>query len=89
MGFHCGSLDLCPGTRNREGLLRCLQEVTPGMVILGLPWWLSSKESAGNAGASGAAGSIPGSGKSPGGGNVNPLHVFAWKTAWTERPGGL
>ena len=34
-------------------------------------------------------GSIPGLGRSPGGGNVNPLHVFAWKTAWTERPGGL
>ena len=30
----------------------------------GLPWWLSSKESARDAGDTGDAGSIPGSGKS-------------------------
>ena len=35
------------------------------------PQWLSSKESAYSAG--GDRGSIPGSGKSPGGGNGNPL----------------
>ena len=39
-------------------------------VILGLPWWLSSKESACNAGDSGL---IPGSGRSLGEGNGNPL----------------
>ena len=37
---------------------------------LGLPWWLSGKESAPNAGD---LGSIPGSGRSPGEGNDNPL----------------
>ena len=37
---------------------------------LGLPWWLSGKESACNAGD---AGSIPGSGRSSGEGNGNPL----------------
>ena len=35
-----------------------------------LPWWLSGKESACNGGESG---SIPGSGRSPGEGNGNPL----------------
>ena len=35
-----------------------------------LPWWLSGKESACNAGDTG---SIPGLGKSSGGGNGNPL----------------
>ena len=38
--------------------------------ISGLPWWLSSKESIGNAGD---AGLIPRLGRSPGGGNSNPL----------------
>ena len=38
-----------------------------------LPLWLSGKESACNSGASGDMGSIPGSGSSPGGGNVNPI----------------
>ena len=36
----------------------------------GLPWWLSGKESACNAGD---AGSVPGLGGSPGEGNGNPL----------------
>ena len=40
---------------------------------LGLPWWLGSKESACSAGN---MGSVPGSGRSPGGGNGNPLTVF-------------
>ena len=35
--------------------------------------WLSDKESACNAGATGDTGSIPGSGRSPGGGHGNPL----------------
>ena len=42
-------------------------------LIHGLPWWLSSQESACNAGDAGDAGSIPGSGRSPGGGHGNPL----------------
>ena len=37
---------------------------------IGLPWWFSSKESTWN---TGDAGSIPGSGRSPGGGHGNPL----------------
>ena len=30
-------------------------------------------------------GSIPGWGRSPGGGNGNPLSVLAWRIPWTER----
>ena len=33
-------------------------------------------------------GLIPGSRRSPGGGNGNPLH-FAWEIPWTEESGGL
>ena len=43
------------------------------MMILGLPRWLSGKESACSAGNARDAGSIPGSGRSPEGGNGNPL----------------
>ena len=43
---------------------------------IGLPWWLSSKESACNAGDAGDVGSIPGMGRSPGGGHSNPLEYF-------------
>ena len=38
-----------------------------------IPQWLSGKESAYDAEATGDAGSIPGSGRSPGEGNGNPL----------------
>ena len=41
-----------------------------------LPWWLSSREpacKAGDTGDTGDTGSVPGSGRSPGGGHGNPL----------------
>ena len=41
-------------------------------IAVGLPWWLSGKESACNVGNSG---SIPGSGRSSGEGNSNPLQA--------------
>ena len=31
--------------------------------------------------------SIPGSGRSPGEGKGNPLHILAWKIPWTGEPG--
>ena len=34
-------------------------------------------------------GSIPGSGKSPGEGNGNPLQYSCLENPWTEEPGGL
>ena len=40
---------------------------------MGLPWWLSNKESPCNAEAAQAAGSISGLGRFPGGENGNPL----------------
>ena len=43
------------------------------MVQIGFPGWLSFKESACNAGATGNSGSIPGSGRSPEGSRDNPL----------------
>ena len=41
--------------------------------MCGLPRWLSGKESACNAGNAGDERLIPGLGRSPGGGNGNPL----------------
>ena len=41
--------------------------------VLGLPWWLSEKETACYAWDIGDTGLIPVSGRSPGGGNGNPL----------------
>ena len=42
-------------------------------ILLGLSWWLSRKEYTCNAGTTEDAGSIPGSGRSYGGGHNNPL----------------
>ena len=42
-----------------------------------------------NAGDIRDTGSIPGSGRSPGGGNGNLLQCFAWRIPWTEEPGRL
>ena len=39
--------------------------------------------------ASTDAGLIPGSGRSPGGGHGNALHILAWRIPWTEKPGRL
>ena len=45
----------------------------------GFPQWLSGKESVCNAGDTGGPGSIPGSGRSLGGGNGNPnLLQYSW-----------
>ena len=53
---------------------------------LGFPSSSVSKEPACSAGD---PGSIPGSRRSPGEGNGNPLHILAWKILRTEKPGGL
>ena len=48
------------------------------------------KESACSAGDVGDAGSIPGSGKFHGGEHEKSnSSILAWKTPWTEKPGGL
>ena len=59
------------------------------MVVLfekGLPRWLSSKESACQAGD---VGSIPGPGRSPGEGNGNPLQYSCPRNPGAEEPGWL
>ena len=45
----------------------------------GLLQWFSGKESACSAGDAGDPGSIPGSGRSPGGGHGNALHHCCWE----------
>ena len=42
-----------------------------------------------NAGDMRDTGLIPGSGRSPREGNGNHFSILAWKTPWTEEPGGL
>ena len=49
-----------------------------------LPWGLGGKESTCNVEAAGDAGSIPGSGRSPGEGNGNPLQYSCLENPWTE-----
>ena len=39
-----------------------------------------------NAGDLRDVGLILGSGRSPGGGHGNPLHILAWRSPWTEKP---
>ena len=55
-------------------------------VELCLPDGSDNKESACNAGD---VGSVPGSGRSPGGENGNPLQYSCLGIPWTEDPGGL
>ena len=52
---------------SRTSLFKCIY------TLIKLPWWHSSKESACNAGAAGDRSSIPGLGRSPGGGHGNPV----------------
>ena len=52
---------------------------------MGFPSGSSNKESAWHAGI---AGSIPGSERSPRGGNGNPLQYSCLRIPWTEEPGG-
>ena len=53
---------------------------------MGFPGGSKGKASACRAGD---PGSTPGSGRSPGEGNSNPLQYSVWEIPWTEEPGGL
>ena len=53
--------------------------------LKGLPWWPSGKEFTCSEGDPGDMGSIPGLGRSPGGGNGK----LAGKIPWIEDPRGL
>ena len=50
---------------------------------------LSGKELPANARTAADTNSIPWSGRSPGGGNGNPLHYSGLGIPWTEEPGRL
>ena len=51
----------------------------------GLPQWFSGKESACSAGDTGDVGSIPGSGRSPGGGHGNPIQYSCLENPQGQR----
>ena len=53
---------------------------------MGFPGGSDSKASACKAGD---VGSVPGSGRSPGEGNGNPLQYSCLENPWTEEPGGI
>ena len=53
---------------------------------VGLPWWLSGKESAFNVGD---LGSIPGLGRSLEEGMATHSGIRAWRIPWTEQSDGL
>ena len=57
--------------------------------FLGLPLWLSGKESASNAGDAGDEGFILGSGSSPGERNGNPLQYSRLENSMEKEPCGL
>ena len=61
-----GEADVLAGESEKKQISQCID-------TNGLPQWLSGKESACNAEDAGDTGSIPGSGRSPGGGHGNPL----------------
>ena len=75
---------LCPTLCDPVALI-CMSLI----IDTGLPWWLSGKEFACNAGDTGDSSSISGSGRSPGEGSGNHSSILAQKILWTEEPGGL
>ena len=58
-------------------------------LITWLPWWLSSTESFYSVADSGDMSSVPGSGRSPGGGSGNPLQDSCLENFRAEESGGL
>ena len=56
---------------------------------MGFPGDTVVKNLPANAGDARDEGSIPGSGRSPGRENGNPLQYSCWKIPWTEELGGL
>ena len=55
-------------------------------IYIGFPGGSESKDSACSAGD---PDSVPGSGRSPGGGHGNHSSILAWRTPWTEEHGRL
>ena len=67
---------------SRDPFSRCAVTMTQLLSQLGLPWWLSGKESICNAGD---VGLIPGLGSSPGGGHGNPLQYSCLENPHGQR----
>ena len=88
MGSHSLLQGIFPTQRLNPGLLHCRQILYHLSHQGSFPSDSAGKESACNAGDTGDVGSIPGSGRSPGGGNSNPLQCYWWTIPWTEEPGG-
>ena len=65
------------------------RETTIESVLYGASQWLGGKESTCSAGGTGVTGSIPGSGRSLGEGNGNPLQHFCLENSMDSEPGGL
>ena len=61
----------------------------PSTLSLGLPRWLSSKESACSAGDAGDVGSTPVLGRSLEEGMATDSSILAWRIPWIEDLGGL
>ena len=61
------------------------RQIDRSMLCMGLPQWLSSKESACNAGGIGDMGLICGLGRSPGKGNGYPLQCSCLKNPMDKR----
>ena len=79
--FSFSSFSLCCDLNGRYGSL----QIWPNnYLIIGLLQWLSGKETTCNAGDTGDSGSIPGSGRSPGGGYGHPLQHSCLKNS-TDR----
>ena len=75
----------CPQASIRPWFWRCREISTYCMLNWGFPGGSVSEESACNAGD---LGSVPGSGRSPGEGNDNPLQYSCLENPWTEEPSG-
>ena len=56
-------------------------------ICVGLPQWLSVRETACNAGTAGDVGLIPGSGRSPGGGQPTPVFLPGESHGWRNLVG--
>ena len=77
-------------------MVQCLTVVRPQksfarylLTDMGFSQWFWGKASACNAGDTGDTGSVPGWGRSPGGGMASHSSILAWSVPWTEEPGGL
>ena len=73
------------GVTQSRTWLKWLSSSSSSNIPLGFPSGSVVK----NAGIAGGAVSIPGLGRSPGGGHDNHSSFIAWRIPWTDEPGGL